>query len=261
MRKYKVAGNIFSVIVYLFLLLPLVVVVITSFGEGNRAVFPIEGFTLKWYAEAMHNTDFFHSVFISLKIAVVSTAISAVLGTMVSLYFWKTKGRMKEIFELIFMAPMVVPTVVFAVAFLLAFSSVKVVIPYWKLVLSYCAIQIPYVIRSVTAALYGLDVSFEEASLVLGARPIKTLFKVTLPCVKRGIISGVIFAFVVSFDEAVIIMFLRNADTVTYPLRLYTHITEEFSPMVSAFSAVFILISLVVIYIIERIFGLCKMYQ
>ena len=261
MKKYKIAGNIFSIIVYLFLLLPLVVVIITSFGEGNRAVFPTHGFTLKWYQEALHNTDFFQSVFISLKIAVVSTAISTVLGTMVSLYFWKTKGKIKEIFELIFMAPMVVPTVVFAVAFLLAFSSVDVVVPYWKLVLSYCAIHIPYVIRSVTAALYGLDVSFEEASLVLGARPIKTLFKVTLPCIKRGIISGIIFAFVVAFDEAVIIMFLRNADTVTYPLRLYTHITEEFSPMVSAFSTVFILISLAVIYVIERIFGLSKMYQ
>lgn len=89
----------------------------------------------------------------------------------------------------------------------------------------------------------------------------KTLYKVTLPCIKRGIISGIIFAFVVSFDEAVIIMFLRNASTVTYPLRLYTHITEQFSPMVSAFSAVFILISFLVIYVIERIFGLSNMYQ
>lgn len=261
MRKYKVAGTIFNSVVYLFLLLPLIVVIITSFGEGNRAVFPTHGFTLKWYSEALHNVDFFESVFISLKIAVVSTLISAVLGTMVSLYFWKTKGRLKEIFELVFMAPMVVPTVVYAVAFLMAFSSWKFVVPYWKLVLSYCAIQIPYVIRSVTAALYGLDVSFEEASLVLGARPMKTLYKVTLPCIKRGIISGIIFAFVVSFDEAVIIMFLRNASTVTYPLRLYTHITEQFSPMVSAFSAVFILISFVVIYVIERIFGLSNMYQ
>ena len=208
MRKYKVAGTIFNSVVYLFLLLPLLVVIITSFGEGNRAVFPAHGFTLKWYVEALHNADFFESVFISLKIAVVSTLISAVLGTMVSLYFWKTKGRLKEIFELIFMAPMVVPTVVYAVAFLLAFSSWKFVVPYWKLVLSYCAIQIPYIIRSVTAALYGLD-----------------------------------------------------ASTVTYPLRLYTHITEQFSPMVSAFSAVFILISFLVIYIIERIFGLSNMYQ
>ena len=261
MKPSKVTAIVFNAIVYLFLLLPLIVVIITSFGEGNRAVFPIEGFTFKWYQEAINNKDFLNSVFISLKIAVVSTAISSVLGTMVSLYFWKTKGKLKEFFELVFMAPMVVPTVVFAVAFLLAFSSVKVVLPYWKLVLSYCAIQMPYVIRSVTAALFGLDASFEEASMTLGANPLKTLFKVTLPCVKRGIISGVIFAFVVSFDEAVIIMFLRNAATVTYPLRLYTHITEEFSPMVSAFSAVFILISLVVIYIIERIFGLSKMYQ
>lgn len=261
MKPRKATAIVFNTIVYFFLLLPLVVVIITSFGEGNRAVFPIEGFTFKWYEEAIHNEDFIKSVFISLKIAVVSTAISTVLGTMVSLYFWKTKGKLKEFFELVFMAPMVVPTVVFAVAFLLAFSSVKVVLPYWKLVLSYCAIQIPYVIRSVTAALYGLDASFEEASMTLGANPLKTLFTVTLPCVKRGIISGIIFAFVVSFDEAVIIMFLRNADTVTYPLRLYTHITEEFSPMVSAFSAVFILISLAVIYLIERIFGLSKMYQ
>ena len=245
----------------MFLLLPIVVVIITSFGSGNRAVFPISGFTLKWYLEALQNRDFFLSISVSFKVAVVSTVISTILGTMVSLYFWKTKGRIKDIFEMVFMAPMVVPTVVFGVAFLMAFSKYKVILPYWKLVLSYCAIQIPYIIRSVAAALYGLDVSFEEASLVLGASPIRTLFKVTLPCIKRGIISGIIFAFVVAFDEAVIIMFLRSASTTTYPLRLYTHITEQFSPMVSAFSTVFIMISLIGIYIVERLFGLNNMYS
>nr|WP_303024410.1 hypothetical protein [uncultured Blautia sp.] len=92
MRKYKVAGTIFNSVVYLFLLLPLIVVIITSFGEGNRAVFPTHGFTLKWYSEALHNVDFFESVFISLKIAVVSTLISAVLEQWSAFIF----GRQRE---------------------------------------------------------------------------------------------------------------------------------------------------------------------
>lgn len=260
MKGYKIANNIICTLAYGFLLLPLIVIIITSFGAGNRAVFPISGFTFKWYKEALQNKDFFMSIFVSFRVAIVSTMLSTVIGTMVSLYFWKSKGRIKEIGELLFMAPMVVPTVVFGVAFLLAFASYKSFIPYWKLVLSYCAIQIPYIIRSVTAALYGLDASFEEASLVLGASPLRTLFKVTLPCIKRGIISGIIFAFVVAFDEAVLIMFLRSASTTTYPLRLYTHITEQFSPMVSAFSTVFIIVSFVLIYLIEKLFGLSNMY-
>lgn len=260
MKAYKHAGTVFNTLVYIFLLLPIVVVIITSFGEGSRAVFPIQGFTFKWYKEAVHNTQFFEAILVSLRVAIVSTIISTFLGTMVSLYFWKSKGKIKEISELIFMAPMVVPTVVFAVAFLLFFAQMKAFIPYWRLVTSYCTIQIPYVIRCVTASLYGLDVSFEEASLVLGATPVKTLFKVTLPCVKRGVIAGVIFAFVVAFDEAVIIMFLRSASTTTYPLRLYSHITEQFTPMVSAFSTVFILVSFLIILVTEKTVGLSKMY-
>lgn len=260
MRKYKIAGNIWSALVYFFLLLPLVVVIITSFGEGNRAVFPIQGFSLKWYVEALHNEKFFQSVRLSFVVAIISTIFSTILGVMVSLYFWKTSGRAKELFELVFMFPMVVPTVVFGVAFLLMYSSFKLLDAFWKISLCHIALQIPYIIRSVTAALYNLDASFEEASLVLGAGPIKTLFKITLPCIKRGIISGIIFAFVVSFDEAVLIMFLRTSSMVTYPLRLYTHITEQFSPMISAFSTVFILISLLIIFVTEKLFGVSNMY-
>ena len=259
MKAYKAAGRVWSAIVYIFLLLPLVAVIVTSFGEGNRAVFPIQGFTWKWYAEAIANQKFIESVFLSFRIAVVASVVSTILGVMVSLYFWKTSGRVKEIFELVIMFPMVVPTVVFGVAFLLMYSSFKVA-AVWKIGLCHIALQIPYIVRSVTASLYNLDVGFEEASLVLGAGPLKTLFRVTLPCIKRGIISGVIFAFVVSFDEAVLIMFLRTSTTVTYPLRLYTHITEQFSPMISAFSTVFILLSLVIIFITEKLFGISNMY-
>lgn len=260
MKGYRYAGNVLAVVIYLFLLLPIIVVICTSFTTGNRAMFPPDGFTLKWYAEALNNKQFFDSIVVSLKIAVASTTISTVLGVMVSLYFWKTTGRIKAVSELIFMAPMVVPTVVFAVGFLMFFTPWKFFAPFWKLVMSYCAIQIPYMIRSVTAALYGLDVSFEEASLVLGAPPMRTLFKVTLPNIRGGITAGVVFAFVVAFDEAVIIMFLRNAATTTYPLRLYSTIIEQFSPMVSAFSTVFILIAFLIISFVEKKVGLSHIY-
>ena len=105
-----------------------------------------------------------------------------------------------------------------------------------------------------------MDVSFEEASLVLGASPLRTLFKVTLPCIKGGIVAGAIFSFVVAFDEAVIVMFIRNAKTITYPLRLYSYIMESFTPLISALASVFIIISAIVIIVVEKKIGLDKMY-
>lgn len=257
---HKIAGYIFRAFVYIFLLLPLIVVICTAFSDTPYVIFPAQGFTLRWFGAAMENQQFIDSIFISLSIAIVSMIFSTLVGTMASLYFWKSQSRMKKISELIFMSPVIVPTVIFAVAFLQFFATWGFLNAYWKLILAYSTIQIPYVIRCVSASLYGLDVSFEEASLVLGASPLRTLFKVILPCAKRGIIGGSIFSFVVAMDEAVIVMFLADARTITYPLRLYSYITEIYTPMVSAFSTLFIVISFIIILLVEKTIGLSKMY-
>lgn len=260
MRIYQIIGKIFRFFVYAFLLLPLIVVILTAFSNTDYVVFPPVGFTFKWFDKALQNSAFIRSVGVSFRIAVCSTFISTVIGTVVSLYFWKMKGTIKQISEALFLSPVVVPTVVTAVAFLQFFAAYRVVTAFWELVIAYSIIQIAYVIRTVSASLYGLDARFEEASLVLGASPLRTLFKVTLPNAKRGIIAGAIFAFVVAFDEAVIVMFISNARTITYPLRLYSYISEHFDPMISAFSALFIIFSFIIITVVERKIGLSKMY-
>ncbi|KUO75187.1 MAG: hypothetical protein APF77_15800 [Clostridia bacterium BRH_c25] len=132
--------------------------------------------------------------------------------------------------------------------------------PRCQLCITYSIIEMPYVIRTVTANLVGLETSFKEASLVLGATPVKTLFNVTLPCIKQGIIGGAVFSFVVAFDECVIILFMKSAKTVTFPLRLYSYITESFTPLISAYATLFIIVAAVVIYIVERKIGLSKLY-
>ena len=223
MRIYKIVGNILSALIFIFLLAPLVVVIGTSVSTSRFVSFPPDGFTMKWYMEALTNVDFLKSILLSLKISAVSVVCSCILGVMVSLYFWKKPGKISDTFETVFLSPIVIPTVISAVAFLQYFSIFSSISGFWKLVLAYITIEIPYVIRSVTASLSGLDVSFEEASLVLGAAPLKTLFRVTLPCIKGGIVAGAIFSFVVAFDEAVIVMFIRNSRTITYPLRLYSY--------------------------------------
>jgi putative spermidine/putrescine transport system permease protein len=260
MRGYRIIGNILTVLIFIFLLAPLVIVIGTSVGTSRFVSFPPKGFTLKWYVDAFTNTDFLKSIFLSLQISIVSVICACVLGIMASLYFWKKPGKVSDIFESVFLSPIIIPTVISAVAFLQYFSIFSPISGFWKLVLAYITIEIPYVIRSVTASLSGLDVSFEEASLVLGASPLRTLFKVTLPCIKGGIVAGAIFSFVVAFDEAVIVMFIRNAKTVTYPLRLYSYIMESFTPLISALASVFIIISAIVIIVVEKKIGLDKMY-
>ncbi len=260
MRIYKIVGNILSALIFIFLLAPLVVVIGTSVSTSRFVSFPPDGFTMKWYMEALTNVDFLKSILLSLKISAVSVVCSCILGVMVSLYFWKKPGKISDTFETVFLSPIVIPTVISAVAFLQYFSIFSSISGFWKLVLAYITIEIPYVIRSVTASLSGLDVSFEEASLVLGAAPLKTLFRVTLPCIKGGIVAGAIFSFVVAFDEAVIVMFIRNSRTITYPLRLYSYIMESYTPLISALASVFIIISALVIFAVEKKIGLDKMY-
>ena len=260
MRIYKIVGNILSALIFIFLLAPLVVVIGTSVSTSRFVSFPPDGFTMKWYMEALTNVDFLKSILLSLKISAVSVVCSCILGVMVSLYFWKKPGKISDTFETVFLSPIVIPTVISAVAFLQYFSIFSSISGFWKLVLAYITIEIPYVIRSVTASLSGLDVSFEEASLVLGAAPLKTLFRVTLPCIKGGIVAGAIFSFVVAFYEAVIVMFVRNSRTITYPLRLYSYIMESYTPLISALASVFIIISALVIFAVEKKIGLDKMY-
>lgn len=261
MKVFRVLRGLYNALIFLFMLLPLAVVIMTAFSGTEYITFPPKNLTLDWFSQALHNQLFLQSIGISLKIAALSTVFAVVLGTMASLYFWKRRGALKQISELVFMSPMIVPTVVTALGLLMFFTSISGFTAFWKLTVSYACIEIPYVIRSVTACLYGLDTSFEEASMVLGASPLKTLFKVTLPCAKRGIVGGTIFSFVIAFDEAVIIMFLKDSRTLTYPLRLYSEISQRFSPMVSAFATLFILLSFLIILFTEKYVGLSDMYK
>jgi len=261
MNITKICGRLARFFVYLFLTGPLVVVICTAFSETNRVVFPPRGFTLEWFNKALHNAEFTSSLLLSIRIAVVSVTITCVLGTMVSLWFWKSHSRYKGLFESIFLSPIVIPTIISAVAFLQYFALFgSLFTTYWKLCLTYAVIEMPYVIRTVTANLVGLDTSFEEASLVLGASPVKTLLHVTLPCIRQGLVGGAVFSFVVAFDECVIILFMKSATSVTFPLRLYSYITESFTPLISAYATLFIIVMAAVIYIVERKIGLSKLY-
>ena len=261
MKLTSLAGRLARFLVYLFLLSPLLVVVFTAFSDTNRVVFPPRGFTLRWFERAVHSAEFNSSLLLSVRIAVVSVFIACVLGTMVSLWFWKSNSKAKGIFESVFLSPIIIPTIISAVAFLQYFVLFGGLFTnYWKLCLTYAVIQMPYVIRTVTANLVGLDTSFEEASLVLGASPVRTLFHVTLPCIRQGIVGGAVFAFVVAFDECVIILFMKSAKTVTFPLRLYSYITESFTPLISAYSTLFIIVVAAVIYLVEKKIGLSKLY-
>lgn len=261
MNATKIFGKLTRFLVYLFLIGPLAVVICTAFSESNRVIFPPKGFTLQWFDRALHNAEFTASLLLSVRIAVVSVAIACVLGTMVSLWCWKSGSKIRHTIEVIFLSPIVIPTIISAVAFLQYFALFGSLIDtYWKLCLTYAVIEMPYVIRTVTANLVGMDTSFEEASLVLGASPIKTLFHITLPCIRQGIIGGAVFSFVVAFDECVIIMFMKSAKSVTFPLRLYSYITESFTPLISAYATLFIVVIAVVIYIVEKKIGLSKLY-
>ena len=260
----KAAFHAFIALVFLFLLLPLVTVVIGSFASSAVMVFPPQGFTTRWYFEIP--PEFYDSAQISLITAVCTAVVASLVGTPTALALVRGRFPGKAVLNAICLSPLSVPSLVFAVA---AFQFTTTI---WKiagfalddtitgLVLAQSALGIPFVIRAVIAAHANFDGALEEASLSLGATPAYTFVRVTLPLLLPGIVSGAVFAFMMSFDDVTVALFLGGANVTTLPVKIFTSIEFSLDVWVMAVASLVILVSLVVLIVIDRLVGFEKFY-
>ncbi|MGM8213637.1 ABC transporter permease [Virgibacillus sp. W0430] len=196
---------------------------------------------MKWYEYVITDGRYFEPFINSIIVAVVATAVSLIIGTMISIavvrYNFKLKGAMNSLF----ISPLIVPSLLLGIGLLMLFSQFGVTNAYVRLILAHCVLTIPYVVRSVVASLGRLNPSVEEASRVLGASPLKTVFLVTLPLIKPALIAGGFFAFIISFDELVVALFLTSSSVTTLPLLIYSDIQFNLNPSISAVSSLLII--------------------
>lgn len=250
-KFHKGINVIFCSLVYLFLFLPISVVVVNSFNATNsKPYLSWKGFTFDWYIKLWDNTSLLSSFGNTMIIAVVSTILATIIGTLgaVGMYRYKFKG--KGIINSLLYIPVVIPEIVLGISLLTIFSNVNIPRGMITLILSHVTFSVPFVIFNVRARLAGYDNSIEEASMDLGANRIVTFFEITLPVLAPGIAGGALLAFTLSIDD-VIISYFVNGQTKTYPLKVMESIKSGVSPDVNALSAI-ILVGTIILVVLTQ---------
>lgn len=237
-KRKKQMSVMFGAIVYLFLFLPIFVVVANSFNATTaKPYLSWKGFTFDWYIALWNNASLLEAFGNTIIIAIVSTALSTIIGTLGAVGIYRYKFRGKGILNSLLYIPVVIPEIVVGIALLTIFTGAYIPRGMLTLILSHVSFSVPYVIFNVRARLAGYDKSIEEASMDLGANRIVTFFEITLPVLLPGITGGALLAFTLSIDD-VIISYFVNGQTKTYPLKVMESIKSGVSPDVNALSTI-----------------------
>lgn len=229
-----------NALILLFLLAPIVVVVATAFTTSNYPVFPPEGFTLRWFERFMGMSEFTDAIRLSTALALASTAVSTVLGTFAALALvrWRIPGR--AAISALMLSPILFPAIVLGLALLVFYHRIGLSGSFVGLVTAHSLLTTPFVIRLVSASLADFDPAVEEAARNLGAGWWRTFLQVTLPLIRPGVLAGALFAFIISFDELVITLFLAGPGLETLPIRIFTYVEYSSDPTISAISTALI---------------------
>jgi putative spermidine/putrescine transport system permease protein len=245
------------VAIYLFLLAPLLIVVAVSFDPTDAFRFPPPGLSLRWYGAFLANDTFMRAFFrVSLVIAVLVSVAATVIGGLAAVGLVRFLARGRTLVETLFLTPIVVPEILLGAALFLYYSRLKWETSLAGLVLGHLVIAIPYVVRTVSAGLAGVDRTLEEAAMSLGASRIQAIVKDTLPLMRSSLVSGAIFAFIVSFSDINIALFVSGPETVTLPVHIFSQIMWQADPTIAAASTLQILLIAVLLAVVQRIFRL-----
>lgn len=233
--------KLIGVAVGLYFVLPTLFVIPMSFSTATTFQFPPRGFSLRLYQNFFTNPVWLDSLRNSVVIALLAALLATVVGTAAALGLHNLKGRLARFARTLLMVSIVTPAIVIAVAIYISFLQWRLVGTLGGYVLAHAAIGVPFVLVSVTSALGGFDPGLLRASASLGAPPLRTFVNVTMPLIGRGIVTGAVFAFVTSFDEVVVALFLRSPSLQTLPVQMYNSVTVEIDPTIAASSSVVVI--------------------
>jgi len=244
--------GIASAIVYLFLYLPLFVVVLYSFSATKVNAWPIQGYTLDWYRELMVDDDIQESARLSVTVGLIAAAVAVVLGTLAAFALDRSTFPGKPAFRFFVVMPIVLPGIVTGVAMLSFFSMLGWPLSKWTIIVGHATFCITLILNNVVARLGQLPRSLDEASADLGAPPGRTFWRVAFPLVRPAILAGAILAFTLSFDEVIVTFFLTGRDK-TLPLLIWGRLRQGISPEINAAATVIIVVSLAGVLLSNRL--------
>lgn len=247
LRLSRLLLGLACLLIAIWLVLPTLVVVPMSFTGKKSLAFPPTSFSTQWYGNFFSNPQWFDSFLVSLRVAVLVSVLATVIGTMAALGIERMKSRTGSIIRGLLITPMVVPGVVLAVGIYAVYLDTRLVGTWTGYVLAHTLLALPFVVIAVGANLSVFDARLETAAASLGASRLTTFFTVTLPLILPGILSGALFAFVTSFDEVILSLFITSPQLKTLPVQIFSSMTRDADPTVAAVgSLIFLATSLVI---------------
>lgn len=239
-------------LVYLYLYLPIVLLVVFSFNNSRLGV-NWQGFTLRWYGDLFADRAIWDATRNTLIVAFSSTVVATAIGTAAALGLHRYSFRGKTLSEATLYIPVIIPEVVMGIAILAFFAQAGVDLGLPTIIIAHIAFSVPFVVLTVRARLQGMDRSVEEAAMDLGANEITTFRRITLPLILPGVLAGALLAFTLSLDDYIITLFTAGPGSTTLPLRVFSMLRQAVTPKVNALSALWILTVFVVLFISERL--------
>jgi putative spermidine/putrescine transport system permease protein len=258
MHKNGPVALLFHTLVVAFVLAPLVVICLVAFTPENTLSIPATSFSLRWFRAIFEHPDFVASFVNSLWLASLAATLSVAISVPAALAIDRYDFPGRDALNALFLSPLIIPHLVLGVAFLRLFALIGGTGSFGWLVASHVVIVTPYVLRLVMAAFTGLDRSAEQAAMTLGASHWTVFRRVTAPMILPGITGGWLLAFINSFDELTMSIFVTSPQTVTLPVRMYMYATESIDPMMAAVSALMIALTAAAMLVLDRAFGLDK---
>jgi len=246
------------VAILMFLIIPILIIIPLSFNAQPYFTFTPEmmsldpaGYSTKWYEVFFNDPNWQKAVKNSIIIAIFSTIISTFLGTLAALGLSQKDFPFKTTIMGILISPMVVPLIISASGMFFFYAKINLLGTHLGVILAHAALATPFVVITVTATLTGFDHSLTRAASNLGSSPSNTFFKITVPLITPGVISGALFAFITSFDEVVVILFVGSVNQRTIPWAMFSGIREEISPTILAVATLLICFSIVLLIMVE----------
>ncbi|MCG5217870.1 ABC transporter permease [Streptosporangium sp. KLBMP 9127] len=256
----RLLGTGFACLVGLFLIAPVLVTVASSLTTTRYVTFPPQGFTLRWYAEVFRKEEFLSSFVLSVGVALAAAAVSAVVGLACGLAIHRYRFPGRAALEGVLASAFAVPTIVLGIGLLQWFAQMGLASSPFTLLLAHLVLTVPYTVRLVLAGLAGLDRSAEKAAAGLGAAPFLVFWHVTLPAVRGPLIGGAFFAFITSFDDLTVALFVVTTDLQTLPVRIFNYMQYDYDPTVTAIGTLMVLFAAVAVVVIERFVGVAKLF-
>lgn len=256
MKKNGPVELVFHAFFILFLIAPLAAVVLVSFTDKGYLSMPTNGPSLRWFRTILDYPGFIDAFWMSLYLGLASATAAVAVAIPAAMAIGRYRFRGREAITGFFMSPLMIPAVVMGVSFLRFFNQIGLSGTFLGIALAHTVLIMPYAMRLVLASVTGLPRDAEQAAETLGASRWIVFRRITMPLILPGIAGGWLLAFITSFDEVTMSIFVASPETMTLPVRMYHHIAQTIDPLIAAISTVLIVLTVILMLALDRFYGL-----